>query len=129
MPTCWSLLCKYGNFKPFYPHDVAIPGAKILLNFLDFLYFCHILLDAYNCILWHLFPSFVYFCIILHLYHVLVSQYVISIGIFFQSFFSFSHAFPTFPTFFSHILSSFFHLYHRTTPQKVFSFIKIKILN
>jgi hypothetical protein len=26
-------------------------------------------------------------------------------------------------------LSSFFHLYHRTTPQKVFSFIKIKILN
>ncbi len=128
MPTCWSLLCKYGNFKPFYPHDVAIPGAKILLNFLDFLYFCHILLDAYNCIFWQLFPSFLYFCIIFHLYHDLVSQYVISIGIFSNDFFIF-----TYLSNFSHIFFPyfvvFFHLYHRTTPQKVLSFITIKKLN
>jgi len=103
MATCWSLLCKYGNFKPFYPHDVAIPGAKILLNFLDYLYFCHILLDAYNCIFWHLFPF----------WHIFASLPYFSISIchfhwyLFPIIFSFSHIFPTFPTFFSHILSSF----------------------
>jgi hypothetical protein len=62
MVTWWSLLFTYGDLKPFYLHDVALPGIKILLDFLDFLYFfCHILLHAYNCVFWHLFPSFPYF--------------------------------------------------------------------
>jgi hypothetical protein len=40
--------------------------------------------------------------------------------------FSFWHIFLTIPTFFSHILPSFFHLSHMNMPPKVLSFIKIK---
>jgi len=107
MATCWSLLCKYGNFKPFYPHDVVVPGAKILLDILDFLYF---LSHFVRCLQLHIFASLSIFHIFLHHFHlycILVSQYVIFIGISFQSFFHFSHIFPTFPTFVSHILLSF----------------------
>jgi hypothetical protein len=50
MATCSSLLCKYGDIRPFCPHGVVVPRIEILL---DFLYFCHILLHAYyNCIFW-----------------------------------------------------------------------------
>ncbi len=94
-----SLLCKYGDFKPFYPHDVALPGTKILLKlnltFWIFRIFCHILLHAYNCIFWHLFPSFPYFGIsICHFYWYL-----------FLIIFPFWHIILNFPTFFPHILS------------------------
>ncbi len=71
MVTCWSLLYKYGDVRPFCPHDVVVPQIEILLDFLDFSYFCHILLHAYyNYIFWQI--SF-------HLSHMTMPRDVLSL--------------------------------------------------
>ncbi len=81
-----------------------------LKSYWTFWIFCIFVTCCYMhtiCIFWHLFPSFPYFGITFHLYHILVSQYVISIDISFQSVFHFGISFQAFPHF-SPIFCHFF---------------------
>ncbi len=119
MVTCWSLLRKYGNFKPFYLDDAAVPGTyKILLDFLDFLYFCHILLHADNCIFWHHFSSLSYFGISICHFHYYLFPII---------FFILAHLSNLSHIFFPYFAISF-RLSYMTTSQEVLSFRKIKKL-
>jgi len=76
MATCWSLLCKYGDLRPFCPCNVAVLGIEILL---DFLYFCHFVTCLLQLhILADLFSSFSYFSISFHLSHMTMPRDVLS---------------------------------------------------
>jgi len=81
-------------------------GVKSYWTFWIFLFLSHFV----RCLQLHIFAILSIFRIFLHHFSSLpdlVSQYVISIGIFFQSFFHFLISFQLFPHFFSHLLSSF----------------------